>query len=415
MIALPRVSWRGLVVSLAVLVATVVTHAQDMPDASLIHGRAIPAAELADGTVTVRVVREAIGNNIPGQSVRVTVDGAAQTAVTDELGRAEFSGLPQGRLALAEVTVDGEPLVSQPFAVPASGGLRVILVAGMAAAAERRGTEAAAEAAAPAVPGLVVFGGDSRVLVQLTEDALDVYYVLEIENSARTRVDVGGPLVIDLPPGAQGATALEGSSPAATVATDHVTIAGPFASGTTAVLVAFRMPHDRASLTIAQTWPAAMQQVVVGVQKVGALAVSSSQLTERSEVPTGDGQVYILGTGPALAAGDTLTFTLSGLPVHSATPRYVAITLAVGLLGLGTWLSLSGRGRREEAARMLVSRRETLLNQLAQVEARHRAGTVDGAAYAKRRAKILDELEGIYGALDEEHARPQGGGEGVAA
>jgi hypothetical protein len=414
MIAIPRVSWRGLVVSLAVLVAIVATHAQDMPDASLIHGRAIPAAELANGTVTVRVVREAIGNNIPGQSVRVTVNGVVSTAVTDELGRAEFSGLPQDQLALAEVTVDGEPLVSEPFAVPASGGLRVILVAGMAAAAERRGTEAAAEAAAPAVPGLVVFGGDSRVLVQFTEDALDVYYLLEIENSSRTRVDAGGPLVIDLPPGAQGAAALEGSSPAATVATDHVTIAGPFASGTTAVQVAFRMPHDRASLTIAQTWPAALQQVIVAVQKVGALSVSSPQLTETSEVPF-NGQLYVLGAGPALAAGDTLTFTLSGLPVHSATPRYVAITLAVGLLGLGTWLSLSGRGRREEAARMLVSRRETLLNQLAQVEARHRAGTVDGAAYAKRRAKILDELEGIYGALDEEHARPQGGGEGVAA
>ena len=44
--------------------------AQDMPDPSLIHGRAIPAQELPDGTVTVRVVREAIGNNVPGQQVQ---------------------------------------------------------------------------------------------------------------------------------------------------------------------------------------------------------------------------------------------------------------------------------------------------------------------------------------------------------
>ena len=47
--------------------------AQDMPDPSLIHGRAIPAPELPNGTVTVRVVREAIGNNAPGQQVRVNV------------------------------------------------------------------------------------------------------------------------------------------------------------------------------------------------------------------------------------------------------------------------------------------------------------------------------------------------------
>ena len=98
--------------------------AQDMPDPSVIHGRAIPAPELRDGTVTVRVVRETLGNDAPGQQVRVTVGGTSKTAATDQQGRAEFTGLPAGE-ARAEATVDGEQLQSQPFAVPASGGLRV--------------------------------------------------------------------------------------------------------------------------------------------------------------------------------------------------------------------------------------------------------------------------------------------------
>ena len=51
----------------------------------------------------------------------------------------------------------------------------------------------------------MIFGGDSRVLMQFNNDALDVYYILEIVNSARTRVDFGAPLVIELPPGANGA------------------------------------------------------------------------------------------------------------------------------------------------------------------------------------------------------------------
>src|SRR4030095_1214304 len=124
--------------------------AQDMPDPSLIHGRAIPAQELANGTVTVRVVREAIGNNAPGQQVRVTVGGTTRTATTDAQGRAEFTDLPKGGAnAIAEVTVDGEKLVSQPFAVPASGGLRVILVAGIAKAAERKKQEEASAGDAP--------------------------------------------------------------------------------------------------------------------------------------------------------------------------------------------------------------------------------------------------------------------------
>ena len=390
--------------------------AQDMPDPSLIHGRAIPAQELANGTVTVRVVREAIGNNVPGQQVSVTVGGTTRTATTDAQGRAEFTDLPKdGANAIAEVTVDGETLVSQPFAVPTSGGLRVILVAGIAKAAERKKQEEAAAAAQPPTKGIVVLGGNSRVLMQFNNDALDVYYILEIVNSARTRVDTGGPLVIDLPRGATGATALEGSSKTATVTETKITVAGPFASGTTTVQAAFRMPYSGGDLTMTQTWPVAFQQVIVGVQKVGDLRVASPQLTQTSDVRTENGDLFVLGNGPALPAGGTLTLTLSGLPFHNTTPRYVTLAIAAGLLAFGAWLAVSGRTKKDETRQALVARRDTLLGQLAQLESKRRAGTVDGEAQAKRRTRILGELEQIYGELDEAHPGPLGGGEGIAA
>ena len=339
--------------------------AQDMPDPSLIHGRAIPAPELANGTVTVRVVREAIGNNAPGQQVSVTVGGTTRSATTDAQGRAEFAGLPAGGTnALAEVTVDGEKLVSQPFAVPTSGGLRVILVAGIAKAAERKKQEEAAAAAEPPTKGIVIFGGNSRVLMQFNNDALDVYYILEIVNSARTRVDFGAPLVIELPPGANGATALEGSSKLATVSEDRITITGPLPSGTTMLQTAFRMPYDDANLTLTQKWPAAFQQMIVGVQKVGNLQVASPQLNETNEVRTESGDLFVLGNGPALPAGGTLTLHLAGLPYHSKTPRRVALGLAGGLLALGAWLAFSGRTRLDESRQALIARRDTLLGQL---------------------------------------------------
>ena len=390
--------------------------AQDMPDPSLIHGRAIPAQELANGMVTVRVVREAIGNNVPGQQVSVTVGGATRTATTDAQGRAEFTDLPKGGTnAIAEVTVDGEKLVSQPFAVPASGGLRVILVAGIAKAAERKKQEEVAAAAEPPTKGIVVLGGNSRVLMQFNNDALDVYYILEIVNSSRTRVDTGGPIVIDLPPRASGATALEGSSKTATVSETRITIMGPFASGTTTVQAAFRMPYDTGELTMNQTWPVAFQQVIVGVQKVGDLKMSSAQLTQTSDVRTENGDVFVLGNGPALPAGGTLTVTLSGLPFHSPTPRYVALALAGGLLAFGAWLAFSGRAQKEDARQALIARRDTLLGQLAQLESKRRSGAADGEAQVKRRTRILGELEQIYGELDEAYPGPQGGGEGIAA
>jgi hypothetical protein len=166
------------------------------------------------------------------------VGGKVSAATTDAMGRAEFMDLSPGAPGQAAATVDGEAMESQPFTVPSSGGLRVILVAGIAKAAERRAQQAAQEAAAPPVKGTVVFGGNSRVLMQFTDDTLQVYYVLDVVNNARARVDVGGPLIIDLPPGSGGATALEGSSKSATVTGNRITITGPFAAGTTSVQVA---------------------------------------------------------------------------------------------------------------------------------------------------------------------------------
>jgi hypothetical protein len=261
----------------------------------------------------------------------------------------------------------------------------------------------------------VVFGGNSRVLMQFNNDALDVYYILEIVNSARTRVDFGEPMVIALPPGANGATALDGSSKSATVSEDRITITGPLPSGTTTVQAAFRMPYDDGTLTMTQKWPAAFQQMIVGVQKVGSLQVQSPQLTETNEVRTEGGDLFVLGNGPAMPAGGTLTLNLSGLPFHSKTPRRVALTLAGGLLAFGAWLAFSGRSRRDESRQTLIARRDTLLGQLAQMESKRRSGAADADAQARRRARILGELEQIYGELDEAYPGPQGGGEGVAA
>jgi hypothetical protein len=389
--------------------------AQDMPDPSLINGRAIPAADLANGTVTVRVVREAIGNNMPGQHVHVKVGQNTFTATTDAQGRAEFKDLPRGGDAIADATVEGETLRSQPFNVPTAGGLRVILVAGIAKATERKKQEETAAAAAPPVKGTVVFGDNTRTLVQFKDDMLEVYYILEIVNSARARVDIGGPLVMELPKAALGASTIEGSSPSATVSNGRLVVTGPFASGTTAVQVGFRLRYSSDQLTLTQPWPAALQRVIVGVERVDGLRVSSPQFSATNDVPTGDGTIFILGNGPAMAANGTTVVTLSGLPFHSRTPRYVALGLALGITGLGVWLSTTGRTGRGEARESLVARRNTLLGQLAQLESKRRAGTIDPASYATRRQRLVSELERLYGELDEAGVGPEGGGEGVAA
>ena len=64
----------------------------EMPDPSMIHGKALPARDLATGTITVRVVREAIGNDIPGRQVTLTIGGVGRNAMTDENGTRRVCG-----------------------------------------------------------------------------------------------------------------------------------------------------------------------------------------------------------------------------------------------------------------------------------------------------------------------------------
>ena len=389
--------------------------AQQMPDPSVIHGRAIPARELPDGTVTVRVVREALGNDAPGQQVRVTVGGTSRTATTDQQGRAQFTGLPQGE-ARAEATVDGETLQSQPFAVPTSGGLRVILVAGIARAAERKKQEEAAANAAPPIKGVVVLGGESRIVMEFAEDTLWTYYLLEIVNNARTRVDIGAPLEIDLPAEAAGARLYMGTSDGLQAEVDgtHVTVRGPFASGTTTLNIQFSLGFTSATHTVAQAFPVPLQATVVGVEKVGSLGLASPQFSTIAEVPGERGSLYVLGRGGAVPAGTPLTFTLSNLPVHSRTGLYVALTLALMLFAFGGWLAINARAAAGEDRKALVGRRDALLAELTQLEAKRRDGSIPQERAERRRQRILSELERIYAELDAT-AGPRGGGEGIAA
>src|SRR5690606_10340678 len=90
------------------LVVPVLLQAQ-MPDPRMMHGQALPAGDLAPGTVTVRVVRESIANNLPGIDVELHGAGAVRRATTGLDGRAQFEGLPAGARVHVRTVVGGEP------------------------------------------------------------------------------------------------------------------------------------------------------------------------------------------------------------------------------------------------------------------------------------------------------------------
>jgi hypothetical protein len=407
---------------MAPVLACTAALAQQMPDPSQMAGVPLPAPELPTGTVTVRLMREQIGNNIAGHPVTLEVGGAKRSATTDAQGRAQFANLPPGAPARASATVDGEALASREFPVPANGGIRVALIAGIAVAKER--ARAAAEAAAqePARPGIVTIGGESRIILEFQDDALQAFYILEIVNGARTPIDTGAPLIINLPSAATRGTLMQGSSRLARVDGDRVTITGPFPPGTTAVQIGYTLPYSGDSVTIEQRWPAAFEQVFVAVEKVGDLRLSSPQLPEQQEADA-SGTRFVMGRGARINANEALVLSLSGLPHRSVLVRNVGMGVAAVVLLIGFWAAFSGAAPRRTHDAHLAARREKLFNELVELERQHKAGRLDDKRYAARRQTLVAQLERVLGELDRPPSRgragepgpPSSGGEGVAA
>jgi hypothetical protein len=399
-----------------VLVLTSLAHAQ-MPDPRAMHGQAIPAGELPAGSVTVRVVRQALGNNVAGATVELHGAGPVRTAVTAADGRAQFSGVPPGGAVHAIAVVDGERLESSAFEVPRAGGVRTILVAGLGLGSAGSTTPpASAPSAAPpttAAPGELTFGNNTRLAIEFQDDTITVFYLLELVNPGAS-VTLEAPLVFALPEEATGATKLEGGSPIVTVAGNEVSIAGIVPPGVTAAPVAYRIEQWDARHTIAQRFPLPIAQLAIGVQRLPGLEVESAQATSVREASL-SGQAFLIATGPRLAAQAPLQLTLSGLPHRSRLPRTIAFGLAALVAVFGVYLSMNRSADRAAARRrVLETRRRKGLAALASLEADRAAGRVAGTDYADRRAGLLADLERVYGELDALE-RPPDGGQGLAA
>src|SRR4029077_9507322 len=102
---------------------------------------------------------------------------------TDDSGRAEFKDLPAGTTVKAVADVDGEHLEAQGFPAPAQGRVRLMVVA------SDKSKGPATEPNAPAISGQVVITNQSRIVMQPADEALEVFYLLDIENSARVPVN----------------------------------------------------------------------------------------------------------------------------------------------------------------------------------------------------------------------------------
>jgi hypothetical protein len=370
-----------------------------MPDTKQISGQSLPDPALPAGTVSVRIVRGGFSNNIANQPVEFVIDGKTRTVTTDANGRAQVSGLTPGVSVHVSTTVKGERLDSQDFAA-ATTGIRVVLVA-TDPEAVARAAEDKRLAAGPAEKGIVVFGPQTRIVVEVAEDALNVFYVLDILNTSRMPVDIGGPLLMDLPSETRGAGMLEGSSPHAKVGGSHLIVTGPFAPGSTMAEVAFSLPFSGGTAYFEQRVPVALQQLMVLTQRLPGLEATSPQFTSHRDV-TSETQPLVLSEGGAIAAGQVLHVDFAGLPHRPLWPRYLALTLAGIALAIGLRAGIVKRAPATAHASQARLRLEQdrLLHALVALERKHAAGRLTASVYTAEREALMASLERIYASLD---------------
>jgi hypothetical protein len=391
---------------IAVLSVAPVSSAQfQMPDPKQMSGIPRPVDDLPAGSVSVRLIRGSLSNNIAGHPVDLVVGGKKQTVKTDESGRAQFDKLPAGATVRASADVDGEHLESQEFPAPAQGGIRLMLVA------TDKNAGPATSPDAPAVSGEVVLTNQSRIVMEPGDEAVNVFYLLDIENTARVPVNPPRLFAFDLPADAVGSGIMQGSSPNASLSGRRVLVTAPFPPGHTFVQVGMAIPSTSGSIEVNQAFPAALTSLAVVAQKVGDARLTSPQIQTQREMPA-DGQTFIAATGGAVSAGQTIALTLDGLPHHSGAGRMLALSLAVLIVGIG--IVFSGKpqepaGGKAGERKKLLARRERLLNDLARLEQDHRSGRgmyADDSRYAARREDLIAALEAVYSALDEDGPEP---------
>lgn len=382
------------------VLAAAVPPVSAQPDPRQMSGIPLPDPSLPPGTVSVRVIRGQMTNNVPDQPVELRIGGEVEVVATDAAGRAVFTALTPGESAVAATDLDGVRLESQPFAVPASGGTRLLLVGSS-------GGEADPAAAVEA--GDVTFGPDSRLAVELGEESLTVFYYLDVLNGGAAPVDPGEPIRLTLPAGAQGATALGESAPGTRVEGAIVSLPGPFRPGFTPLRVAFVLPYSGDRVAIAQPLPVDLEVLLLVVEKRGEMNVASDQISRRADMgpdTIGGDTTYIFGAGPRVAARTPVAFEISGLPHHSRTPATLALTLVAAMLLAGVWgaVGTSGDEAGRERRRRLEARKDKLYRDLVTLERQRGAGRVGATRHASRRATLVAALEGVYRELDADLA-----------
>ena len=368
------------------------------PDPRRMSGIPLPDPQLSTGTISVRVIRGQMSNNVEDHPVELTQGDELVTVNTDGDGRATFLMLNPGSSASVSTVLDGVHLESQQFPVPNQGGIRLLLVG------EDVGNVTSDEVV---LPGEITLGSDSRIAVELGEESVTVFYFLDIMNWQDVSVEPRSAVSVSVPEDAEGTTILRESSPRSRVDGTTVSLPGPFAPGMTPLRMAYVLPYTGDRLAIQQRFPADLEALLVVVEKWGDMNVISEQISRRADMgpdAIGGDTTYIFGAGLRVQAGVPVAFEISGLPHHNRLPATVALVLAGVMLFAGIWGAVPGvdNSVKNDNLQRLEVKKNRLFEELVKLEHQRRIGKIGTTKYSSRRSAVIAAIEVVYRAFDEE-------------
>ncbi len=365
-----------------VLLLAIPASAQPMMiDPSRMSGIPRPDPAQAAGSISVRVIRGDFAHPMAGEEVLLEGPGGTRHEKSDVTGHAVFSELEPGAYR-ARVTAFGQTISSQPMELPASPGLRVMLVFPAEARAEEPPTHDVS---------LLTLGSTSHFIFEVKDESVEVVENLVITNSGTAPYDPGpNGLRLPLPADATGLQTAPDAPASLTLEGTSAVWHGLIPPGTTSLTVGFLLPQRDHTVELQQTLPLGLEQVALIADKYPGMSIEGNDLVT-SERAMG-GRNFALARGPGVSAGGTIRLRLSGLPHASPFWRY-AVAATAGLIALGGFF-LAWTARRRPAELALTANRAQLLEKLAALPNEK----------SPDRDALVAELERIYRQLDGDPA-----------
>jgi hypothetical protein len=331
----------------------------------------------------------------PINVVKVERGGGMESfqATTDASGRAVLTDLPVSDEAgyMAVAVLPDVRVRSVPFRMTNEGGVRIVNMG-------------------PPQPtddeSVLSLDSRTRIIIELTEEHLQIGEVLSIQNKSGKLFDPGlSGLSIPLPDESVSfrnfseQVMMEEVKNKGAVIRATVPPSGARGSGGLQAQFMFLLPtHNSETLTVEQPMPFGVETPLLIIPERYHLTVSADGLKTLRSDKDKQGNTVSLYELPSVPRGGTLRFTIGNIPAPDKTGQKVATFMAsaLGLFALIGFITAKKGGNKvhEKRRQDLENRRETLFQELVELEKKRRAAP-DNTAIADKRNKTAVALETV--------------------